>query len=54
MKLAVNQLKESLTKILTNDAKIIDEEVNVIDVGDGKIEVTVDFVVEQDIVNIES
>ena len=48
---ATNQLKESLSKTLSNDAKIKDKEVSVVDIGEGKIRIKVNFLVEQDIVN---
>lgn len=46
---ASQQLQESLTKSLTNDAKIIDKDINVEEASEGKIRIKATFVVEQDI-----
>ncbi|MGL5149615.1 MAG: sporulation protein YqfD [Clostridium sp.] len=49
IKKAEQDLKKSLEKTLSNEAKIIDQKTTVEDIGDGKIHVRVSFVVEQDI-----
>lgn len=48
---STEKLKDSLKKTLSNDSKIIDNKVNVDDIGDGKIYIRVIFTVEQDIAN---
>lgn len=47
------QLEESLVKNLKNDAKVKDKVVDVQDIGEGKVLIVVNFVVEQDIANEE-
>ena len=51
---AKQQLEESLSKTLSNEAKISDKQASVEDVKDGKIRVKVNFVVEQDIASTVS
>ena len=51
IKSATDKLYNSLVKTLSNDAKIKDKEVTVTNVGEGKIRIKVNFLVEQDIAN---
>lgn len=48
---SIEKLKNSLKKTLSNDSKILDDKVNVDDIGNGKIYIRVIFTVEQDIAN---
>lgn len=47
------QLEESLVKNLKNDAKVKDKVIDVQEIGEGKVLIVVNFVVEQDIANEE-
>lgn len=49
VKEALQKLKSSLKKTLSNDAKIIDNKTKVEDIQDGKIRISIIFTVEQDI-----
>ena len=49
VKEAIEKLQESLSKTLSNDARIIDKKVRVEDIENGKILINVIFTVEQDI-----
>lgn len=50
---SIKNLEESLLNELTREATIVDKIVETEDIGEGKIKITVDFIVEQNIVNNE-
>ncbi|MDS0524051.1 sporulation protein YqfD [Clostridium sp. SHJSY1] len=51
---AASQLEKSLLKTLSNDAKISNKEINVQDIGEGKMRVKVMFLVEQNIAKVNN